>query len=68
MAKTALNNYAQNLAKELAPAGIGVNIVTPGPIITAGGDEIRNTITGAMGITDQQFFVGVPLAGRGGNA
>ncbi|HTD39116.1 MAG TPA: oxidoreductase [Mucilaginibacter sp.] len=67
-AKAALNNYAQNLAKELAPAGIRVNVVTPGPIITPGGDEVRNTITGAMGITDEQFFAGVPLQGRGGKA
>jgi NAD(P)-dependent dehydrogenase (short-subunit alcohol dehydrogenase family) len=67
-AKAALNNYAQNLAKELAPTGIRVNIVTPGPIITPGGDEVRNTITSAMGITDEQFFAGVPLQGRGGEA
>jgi NAD(P)-dependent dehydrogenase (short-subunit alcohol dehydrogenase family) len=67
-AKAALNNYAKNLAKELAPAGIRVNVITPGPIITPGGDEVRKTITGAMGITDEQFFGGVPLQGRGGNA
>ncbi|MGC4041961.1 MAG: SDR family oxidoreductase [Flavobacterium sp.] len=68
VAKAALNNYSQNLAKELAPLGIRVNVVTPGPIITPGGDEVRNTIKSAMGITDEQFFSGVPLQGRGGNA
>lgn len=67
-AKAALNNYAKNLAKELAPTGIRVNVVTPGPIITPGGDEVRNTITSAMGITDEQFFAGVPLQGRGGRS
>jgi NAD(P)-dependent dehydrogenase (short-subunit alcohol dehydrogenase family) len=42
--------------------------VTPGPIITPGGDDIRKTITTAMGITDEQFFSTVPLQGRAGKA
>ncbi|HEY0256876.1 MAG TPA: oxidoreductase [Candidatus Methylacidiphilales bacterium] len=67
-AKAALNNWTEALAKELAPKGVRVNIVTPGPIITPGGDEIRKTITSAMGITDQQFFSTVPLEGRGGTS
>jgi len=67
-AKAAMNNYMANLAKELAPAGIRVNVVTPGPVITPGGDEVRATITGALGITEQQFFAAVPLQGRGGKA
>jgi NAD(P)-dependent dehydrogenase (short-subunit alcohol dehydrogenase family) len=67
-AKAALNNYSQNLAKELAPLGIRVNVVTPGPIITPGGDDVRTTITSAMGITEEQFFSAVPLKGRGGRA
>jgi NAD(P)-dependent dehydrogenase (short-subunit alcohol dehydrogenase family) len=67
-AKAALNNYSEGLAKELAPLGIRVNIVTPGPIITPGGDDIRKTITTAMGITDEQFFSTVPLQGRAGKA
>jgi NAD(P)-dependent dehydrogenase (short-subunit alcohol dehydrogenase family) len=65
-AKAALNNFSEGLAKELAPIGIRVNIVTPGPIVTPGGDEVRKTITEAMGITDDQFFSTVPLQGRKG--
>jgi NAD(P)-dependent dehydrogenase (short-subunit alcohol dehydrogenase family) len=67
-AKAALNNYSQGLAKELAPLGVRVNIVTPGPIYTPGGDEVRKQITTAMGITDQQFMSTVPLQGRGGKS
>jgi NAD(P)-dependent dehydrogenase (short-subunit alcohol dehydrogenase family) len=67
-AKAALNNWSEALAKELAPQGVRVNIVTPGPIITPGGDEIRKTITTAMGITDEQFFSTVPLEGRAGKS
>ncbi|HWX33165.1 MAG TPA: SDR family oxidoreductase, partial [Steroidobacteraceae bacterium] len=65
-AKAALNNWTEALAKELAPQGVRVNIVTPGPIVTPGGDEVRKTITSAMGITDKQFFATVPLEGRAG--
>jgi NAD(P)-dependent dehydrogenase (short-subunit alcohol dehydrogenase family) len=65
-AKAALNNWSEALAKEVAPKGVRVNIVSPGPIITPGGDEVRNTITSAMGITDAQFFATVPLEGRAG--
>jgi NAD(P)-dependent dehydrogenase (short-subunit alcohol dehydrogenase family) len=67
-AKAALNNWTEALAKELAPQGVRVNIVTPGPIVTPGGDEVRKTITSAMGITDQQFFATVPLEGRAGKS
>lgn len=67
-AKAALNNWSESLAKELAPQGVRVNIVTPGPIVTPGGDEVRKTITEAMGITDAQFFATVPLEGRAGKA
>jgi NAD(P)-dependent dehydrogenase (short-subunit alcohol dehydrogenase family) len=33
-AKAALNNWSEALAKELAPKGVRVNIVSPGPIVT----------------------------------
>ena len=65
-AKAALNNWSEALAKVLAPLGVRVNIVTPGPIVTPGGDEVRKTITSALGITDEQFFATVPLEGRAG--
>jgi NAD(P)-dependent dehydrogenase (short-subunit alcohol dehydrogenase family) len=65
-AKAALNNWSEALAKELAPQGVRVNVVTPGPIVTPGGDEVRKIITSAMGITDEQFFATVPLEGRAG--
>jgi NAD(P)-dependent dehydrogenase (short-subunit alcohol dehydrogenase family) len=65
-AKAALNNWSEALAKDMAPKGVRVNVVTPGPIVTPGGDEVRKTITTAMGITDEQFFGTVPLEGRAG--
>src|SRR3984885_125223 len=67
-AKAALNSWSEALAKEVAPQGVRINIVTPGPIITPGGDEVRKTITSAMGITDEQFFSTVPLEGRAGKS
>src|ERR1700743_3403844 len=67
-AKAALNNWSEALAKELASKGVRVNIVTPGPIVTPGGDVVRKTITAAMGITDEQFFATVPLEGRAGKS
>jgi NAD(P)-dependent dehydrogenase (short-subunit alcohol dehydrogenase family) len=67
-AKAALNSWTESLAKELAPQGVRVNIVTPGPIVTPGGDEVRKTITSAMGITEEQFFATVPLQGRAGKS
>lgn len=67
-AKAALNNWSEALAKELAPKGVRVNIVSPGPILTPGGSETRKTITEAMGITDQQMLSSVPLEGRAGSA
>src|SRR4029077_19699691 len=67
-AKAALNNWSESLAKELAPKGVRVNLVSPGPIITPGGDEVRKTITQAMRITHEQFFSSVPLEGRAGKS
>ena len=67
-AKTALNSWSEALAKEVAPQGVRVNMVTPGPILTPGGDELRKTITAARGITDGQLFATVPLEGRPGKS
>jgi NAD(P)-dependent dehydrogenase (short-subunit alcohol dehydrogenase family) len=66
-AKAALNNFSQTLAKELAPQKIRVNLVTPGPVITPGGDEVRDVLASAMGISTDAFFAQVPL-GRAGLA
>jgi len=66
-AKAALNNFTLCLAKELAPAKIRVNIVTPGPVITPGGDEGRELLMKAMHLTPEAFFARVPL-GRAGRS
>jgi NAD(P)-dependent dehydrogenase (short-subunit alcohol dehydrogenase family) len=67
-AKAALNSYTKSLAKELAPAGVRVNIVTPGAILTPGGDEGRKQLAAAFGITVEQLFKAIPLEGRAGTA
>jgi len=66
-AKAALNSFTRSLAKELAPARIRVNIVTPGPVTTPGGDAGREVLTKALGLTHEAFFARVPL-GRPGRA
>ena len=53
---------------DMAPLAVRVNIVTPGPVITPGGDDVRKTITSEMGIADEQFFATAPLKGRAGAA
>jgi len=67
-AKAALNSYTRSLAKELAPVGVRVNLVTPGAIITPGADEGRKLLTTALGITTEQLFSAIPLEGRAGTA
>ncbi|GAB1820186.1 oxidoreductase [Herbidospora sp. RD11066] len=43
-AKAALNTYTRSLAQELAPQGIRVTIVTPGPVHTPGADKVREAM------------------------
>lgn len=45
-AKAGLDYYSRTLALELAPSGIRVNVVSPGPISTEGSDELRKTFPG----------------------
>jgi NAD(P)-dependent dehydrogenase (short-subunit alcohol dehydrogenase family) len=66
-AKAALNNFTLCLAKELAPARIRVNIVTPGPVTSPGGDAGRELLMKAMHMTPEAFFARVPL-GRAGRS
>ena len=61
-AKTALNAYTLGLAAELAPAGIRVNIVTPGPVRSPGGDEIRQALADATGAPPEAMTGMVPLS------
>lgn len=63
-AKAALNSYTRSLALELAPAGIRVNLVTPGATITPGTDEGLKQVTAAMGVTREQMFASIPIKGR----
>jgi NAD(P)-dependent dehydrogenase (short-subunit alcohol dehydrogenase family) len=64
-AKAALIAYGAGLAKELGPAGIRVNTVTPGNVITAGGDEVRQLLADRFGVPLEAVANGNPL-GRAG--
>jgi NAD(P)-dependent dehydrogenase (short-subunit alcohol dehydrogenase family) len=66
-ARAALDVYSKGLAKALAPAGIRVNVVTPGPVETPGGTEVLKTIADAMGIPLAAMAGTIPL-GRFGDA
>ena len=57
-AKAALDAYSRTLAVELAPSGIRVNVVSPGPISTPGSDELRQAFPGISGDEWLQY---VPL-------
>jgi NAD(P)-dependent dehydrogenase (short-subunit alcohol dehydrogenase family) len=61
-AKSALNAYTLGLAAELAPEGIRVNIVTPGPVRSPGGDEIRQAFADAMGAPPEAMTAMIPLS------
>jgi NAD(P)-dependent dehydrogenase (short-subunit alcohol dehydrogenase family) len=65
-AKAALTTYSKGLATALAPAGIRVNVVTPGMVETPGGTEIVQTIADAMGAPLAALAGRIPL-GRFGD-
>ncbi|MFE4498372.1 oxidoreductase [Rhodococcus sp. NPDC056743] len=53
-AKAALTNLSKSLSKELAPQGIRVNTVSPGPVRTAlwlGSDGVASTLAGVAGVS-----------------
>jgi len=63
-AKAALDAYSRTLAVDLAP-GIRVNVVTPGPVVTPGGDEARKSFSDATGAPADVFTQYVPLGRYG---
>lgn len=65
-AKAALNAYGKALASELAPAGIRVTTILPGNVVTPGGEEIRQNLADAAGISLTDIRAGIPL-GRPGD-
>ena len=64
-AKAALNTYSLGLGRELAAQGIRVNVLTPGPVATPGGDGFRRIITDAMGLPAGALAGQVPLGRLG---
>ena len=64
-AKAALDFYSRTLAVDLAPSGIRVNVVSPGPVTTPGGDETRKALSDASGAPADAFTQYVPLGHLG---
>ncbi|MGC4813681.1 SDR family oxidoreductase [Micromonospora sp. DT228] len=65
-AKAALNTYGKALATELAPAGIRVNTIIPGNVLTPGADAIRQNFADAMNVALADTTAGIPM-GRPGD-
>jgi NAD(P)-dependent dehydrogenase (short-subunit alcohol dehydrogenase family) len=65
-AKAALDAYSRTLAVELGPSGVRVNVVSPGPVTTPGGDETRRALNDAIGAPADAFVQYLPL-GRVGS-
>lgn len=63
-AKAALENYSVGLSKDLAPAGIRVNRVSPGRTATPGGEAAREEWAQMFGYVSNA--VGAPPLGRDG--
>jgi NAD(P)-dependent dehydrogenase (short-subunit alcohol dehydrogenase family) len=64
-AKAALDMYSRALALDLGPKGIRVNVVSPGPVITPGGEEARKEFSAATGAPADVFAQAVPLGRLG---
>jgi NAD(P)-dependent dehydrogenase (short-subunit alcohol dehydrogenase family) len=64
-AKAALDTYSRTLAVELAPSGIRVNVVTPGPVSTVAANELRREFSEAVGAPADVFTQFVPLGRYG---
>ncbi len=64
-AKAALDMYSRTLALDLGPKGIRVNVVSPGPVVTPGGEEARKVFSDATGAPPDVFAQAVPLGRLG---
>lgn len=58
VAKAALDFYSRTLAVELAPSGVRVNVVSPGPISTPSAEKFRKSFPG---IPEEAWLQFVPL-------
>jgi NAD(P)-dependent dehydrogenase (short-subunit alcohol dehydrogenase family) len=64
-AKAALDMYSRALALDLGPKGIRVNVVSPGPVVTPGGEDARKAFSDATGAAADVFAQSVPLGRLG---
>ena len=64
-AKSALLAYNKSLAQEFAPAGVRVNAITPGAVVTPGGTEVLQSIADAFGAPIEALTATIPLGRRG---
>ena len=60
-AKSALDIYSRALALDLGSRGIRVNVVSPGPVTTPGGEDTRKAFADATGAPSDGFIDYVPL-------
>ncbi|WP_028050837.1 SDR family NAD(P)-dependent oxidoreductase [Cellulomonas sp. URHD0024] len=60
-AKAALTNFSKSLSREVAPLGVRVNTISPGPVATdlwLGGGGVAETIAAHAGRTPQEIAAG----------